>query len=126
MDEEVKWTNLSRPQIAALLEQEGCRVSIPGVEQLLRKHHFRKRKAYKSIAGGASEYRDDQFHNITRLITNYQIAGWPVLSMDVKKKELIGNFFRNGSLYTQERVHVHDHDFKSLAEGIAIPMPSMI
>lgn len=121
MDETVKWTNLSRPQIATLLEQEGCQVSIPVVKQLLQKHHFRPRKAYKNVAGGTSEYRDDQFHNIARLINNYQIAGWPVLSMDVKKKELIGNFFRNGTLYTQERVHVNDHDFKSLADGLAIP-----
>lgn len=34
---------------------------------------------------------------------------------------MIGNFFRDGQLYTQERVHVNDHDFRSLAEGIAIP-----
>jgi len=34
---------------------------------------------------------------------------------------MIGNFYRAGKLYTQERVHVNDHDFRSLAEGIAIP-----
>ncbi len=41
--------------------------------------------------------------------------------MDGKKKELIGEIFRGGTLYTQERVHVNDHDFRSLADGIAIP-----
>jgi hypothetical protein len=45
----------------------------------------------------------------------------PILSMDVKKKELIGNFYRVGHLYTQEQIHVNDHDFKTLADGIAIP-----
>ena len=38
-----------------------------------------------------------------------------------KKKELIGNFYRDGEIYTQERVHVNDHDFRSQADGIAIP-----
>ena len=37
------------------------------------------------------------------------------------RRELIGEFFREGTLYTQERVHVQDHDFRSLADGIAIP-----
>jgi hypothetical protein len=41
--------------------------------------------------------------------------------MDVKKKEMIGNFYREGQLYTQERVPVNDHDFRSQAEGMAIP-----
>ncbi len=47
MDETVKWTNLTRPEIAELLKQEGITVSVTGVDQLLARHHYRKRKAQK-------------------------------------------------------------------------------
>jgi hypothetical protein len=120
-DATVKWTNLSRPQLAALMAGAGIPISIPVVSQLLAVHDFRKRCAYRAVAGGHSAQRDAQFQKIHELIRSYQAAGAPVLSMDVKKKELIGQFFRAGELYTQERVHVYDHDFRSLAEGIAIP-----
>jgi hypothetical protein len=120
-DDEVKWTNLSRPQIVDLMAQEGVPISIPVVDQLLEKHHFRKRQAFKSLPGGHHKDRDAQFRNIQRLVQEYQRTGNPYLSMDGKKKELIGEFFRDGTLYTQERVHVQDHDFRSLADGIAIP-----
>ena len=121
MDEKIRWTNLSRPQITALLTENGYKVSVPVVNQLLKKHNFRKRKALKSLTGGDSKNRNEQFLNILRLRAEYQKAGFPVLSMDVKKKELIGNFYRDGHLYTQDQIKVNDHDFKSLADGIAIP-----
>lgn len=121
MDEKIKWTNLSRPQIAELLTRNGYKVSVPVVSQLLRKHNFRKRKALKTVKGGENRYRNEQFLNISELCSEYQKAGMPILSMDVKKKELIGNFYRDGHLYTQEQIHVNDHDFKTLADGIAIP-----
>jgi hypothetical protein len=120
-DEQVKWTNLSRPQIVDLMVLEGIQISIPVVDQLLEKHDFRKRQAFKSLPGGQHKDRDAQFQNIQRLVKEYQRTGNPYLSMDGKKKELIGEFFREGTLYTQERVHVQDHDFRSLADGIAIP-----
>jgi len=41
--------------------------------------------------------------------------------MDTKKKELIGNFYRDGQLLTTDKINVNDHDFASLADGIAIP-----
>jgi Rhodopirellula transposase DDE domain len=47
--------------------------------------------------------------------------GNPVVSVDTKKKELIGNLFRNGKIYTIKTVEVFDHDFPTLAEGVAIP-----
>ena len=86
MDEGVKWTNLKRHEIAALLEPEGINVSVTVVDQLLEKHHFRKRKAVKTLATGASEQRHEQFETIARLKTAYQSAGNPVMSMDTKKE----------------------------------------
>jgi hypothetical protein len=120
-DATVKWTNLSQVQLAELLAQAGKPVSIPVVSQLLELHDFRPRQAYKTVAGGQHPDRDAQFRKIQELIRSYHAAGHPVLSMDVKQKELIGQFFRHGELYTQERVHVYDHDFRSLADGLVIP-----
>lgn len=48
-------------------------------------------------------------------------AGQPVVSIDTKKKELLGNFYRDGKLYTQEAVEVFDHDFPSAASGVVFP-----
>ncbi|MFZ4537209.1 ISAzo13-like element transposase-related protein [Propionivibrio sp.] len=56
-----------------------------------------------------------QFENITALKARYLAANQPVLSMDTKKKELLGNFYRSGKLYTRETIEVLDHDFPSHA-----------
>jgi len=121
MDENIKWTNLSQEAIVAYLGEQGFKVSVPVVKNLLKEHNFRKRKPFKSVAGGESEFRDEQFKNMEKIRAKYQEKGNPIVSMDVKKKELIGNFSRGDELYTQERVHVNDHDFRSMADGVAIP-----
>ena len=65
--------------------------------------------------------RNAQFERIAELRALYDAKGNPVVSVDTKKKELIGNLFREGKIYTTETVEVFDHDFPSLAEGVAIP-----
>jgi hypothetical protein len=86
MDEGQKWTNLKRQDIAKLLESEGKAVSVTVVDQLLKKHNYRKRKAQKRLATGETDNRNEQFENIESLKTSYQDVGNPVLSMDTKKK----------------------------------------
>lgn len=86
MDETLKWTNLTRQEIAELLRAEGITVSVTVVDQLLEKHNYRKRKAQKRIATGAHSLRNHQFENIDRLKAAYQASGNPVLSMDTKKE----------------------------------------
>lgn len=86
MDETLKWTNLKRHEIASLLQQEGITVSVTVVDQLLKKHNFRKRKAVKALSTGSSEQRNEQFETIERLQYAYQSAGNPVISMDTKKE----------------------------------------
>lgn len=119
--EDIKWTNLTRQQIADLLLEKGISVSVTVVDQLLLKHNFRKRKAVKTTACGSTENRNEQFENIDCLKQEYFSNGQPVISMDSKKKELIGNLYREGSIYTTEPIEVLDHDFPSLATGVAIP-----
>jgi hypothetical protein len=122
LDETIKWTNLSRGDIAEKLKEHGFTISVTVVDQLLEKHHFRPRQAFKSEALKKNiPQRDEQFKKIEQLKDKYHTQGNPVISMDVKKKELIGNFYRAGKLYTTEPVRVNDHDFESVAQGKVVP-----
>jgi Rhodopirellula transposase DDE domain len=122
MRPEVKWTNLSRRQIAKRITEMGTPVSRHVVSLLLRKHRFRRRKALKKkTMGPRNPHRNAQFENIARLKKEYLEAGLPVLSMDTKKKELLGDFYRDGKIDTQETITTNDHDFSSAGSGTVIP-----
>jgi len=86
MDETIKWTNLSRAEIATGLQEEGFSVSVTIVDQLLKRHNFRRRQAFKAESGKQVPQRDEQFQNIASLKQQYHEQGNPVMSMDVKKK----------------------------------------
>lgn len=86
MDETVRWTNLTREEIAIGLEEEGFSVSVTIVDQLLARHNFRRRQAFKAESGQQVPQRDEQFQNIASLKQQYHEQGNPVMSMDVKKK----------------------------------------
>jgi hypothetical protein len=122
MRAEVKWTNLSRRQIADRLTAMGTPAGRNVVSLLLRKHGYRRRKALKKKTMGPSNpNRDAQFEKIARLKKRYLKAGLPVLSMDTKKKELLGNFYRDGKIDTQGTLETNDHDFGSAGSGTVIP-----
>ena len=86
MDETVKWTNMTRQAIADAMGAAGVSISVTVVDQLLKKHHFRRRKAVKTRATGTNDQRDAQFENIATIRAKTIADGNPVLSMDVKKK----------------------------------------
>jgi Rhodopirellula transposase DDE domain len=67
------------------------------------------------------QHRNAQFETIARLKADYQASGNPVMSMDSKKKEYLGNFYRAGQAYTQHTLLAFDHDFNSFAAGVVIP-----
>jgi len=121
MDETRKWTNLTCAKIGSLLAEKDFKVSRNIVRKLLKKNDYVKRKALKKKAAGGHVNRNAQFENITKLRALYTAAGNPVISVDAKKKELIGDLFRDGKVYTTKTVEVYDHDFPSLAEGVAVP-----
>lgn len=120
MKSDVIWTSLTQQEIADSLGQRGTPVSTEVVRQLLGDFDFSKRKAQKSVAMGAYPYRNEQFEYISELKEEYLQAGEPVLSMDTKKKEMLGNFFRSGQLYTNGILKTWDHDFASHSEGLVI------
>jgi hypothetical protein len=121
MRPDVTWTNLTLDQIAERLAEAGTPVSVTVVKQLLRKHRYLKRKARKSLSMGQHADRNRQFEKIARLKREYLESDNPILSIDTKKKELVGNFYREGRLYTQETIETFDHDFPSAASGVIIP-----
>ena len=82
-------------------EQSGICVSVQVIKKLLKKHGFKRGKAQKKetlkqVAGG-----DEQFGRIAELKARYQQAGNPIISMDTKKKELLGNFIVTASCIRQ-------------------------
>ena len=121
MRDDVRWTNLALAEIAQRLKDAGTPVSVTVVKQLLRKHRYVQRKARKSQTMGQHADRNQQFENIARLKQQYLESDNPILSIDTKKKELVGNFYREGHLYTQEVLATFDHDFPSAASGVVIP-----
>lgn len=115
------WTNLSRPKIAEALASHGFRVSVTVVDQLLERHRFGRRQLRKSLAMGSHVNRDRQFQIITRHRDEYMRSHDPIVSMDTKRKEFLGLFFRSGHLYTQKALRAWDHDFPSAAYGVIYP-----
>jgi hypothetical protein len=121
MQENVVWTYLTPPEIAEKLEARGTPVCADTVRALLGELGFVKRKAQKRLSMGATPFRNEQFENIARLKAEYLGSNNPIVSMDTKKKEHLGNLYRDGRLYTTGVIETLDHDFPSAASGVVIP-----
>lgn len=122
MRQEIRWTDLTRREISQRLAERGTPAGKRVIKQLMKRHGYVKRQAQKSQTMGTRHpQRNAQFENIAKLKKEYLDAGDPVLSIDTKKKELLGNFYRDGKLYTQQVLAVFDHDFASAASGVMIP-----
>jgi hypothetical protein len=116
------WTNRSARALCDELNEAGFSVSANTVDRLLQEElDLGRRQMAKTLAMGENKDRDAQFRNIAKLKKQYFSRGWPVLSIDTKKKELLGNFFRQGTVRTDGEVRVFDHDFPSASDGKVIP-----
>jgi hypothetical protein len=112
MDERIRWTNRSPAEIAAEVAPQGFSICADTVRRILTEElGLRHRQAVKDEAAREFPQRDEQFQYIAALRKRYQRRGWPVISVDTKKKELLGEFFRPGRAYTDGVFHVQDHDF---------------
>ena len=85
----------------------------------LKHNGFSLRVNRKCLATTQHPDRDPQFQRIAALRAEY--AGCPVMSVDTKKKELVGLFHNTGTTWRQDATEVLDHDFRSLADGLAVP-----
>lgn len=116
----LKWTHKSLRKIQKALTAEYS-VSLPTISRLLQSRDYSLRVNHKRVAGKQSPYRDKQFRYIVRWRQAYLRRQWPVISVDAKRSELIGNFKQTGTEWRQQRREVNIYDFLSLAQGKAIP-----
>jgi hypothetical protein len=117
----LKWTHRSLRTLSEALRRRGIKLAENTIARLLRKRHFSLRTNRKRLAGTHNRDRDRQFRYLTRMRRRYLARGWPVISVDTKKKEWIGNFKNPGRSWRRRPCDVLDHDFPSWAIGRAIP-----
>jgi hypothetical protein len=118
---EKRWTYLNMREIADKLLKQGFQVGKRIIKNLLKEHKMGKRKMAKVQTMKTVTGRNEQFENIAQLQKQYLAKGYAVLSMDVKKKEYLGNFFRAGSTYGQAAQTSYDHDYSSFATARLVP-----
>jgi hypothetical protein len=118
-----KWIRSSVRSLAARLGAKGYTISYRTVAKLLKRLGYSQRTAVRVRRGGCKvrESRDRQFIYIASQRRSFLEKGLPVVSVDGKKKELIGNFRRPGKTWSKEPVEVNEYTFASLASGVAAP-----
>jgi len=121
MHDDVIWTDMTPKEIRTALAEKDLDVCENVVRDLLSDQGYRRRKALKYLDMGMHENRNEQFINIARIKAEYLASSDPILSIDTKKRELIGSFYRAGRVYTRQPFLAWDHDFPDYAEGTVIP-----
>jgi hypothetical protein len=119
----LRWSSKSTRELADALVAQGHQVSHVSVGRLLRDNGYSLQAAAKTREGRQHPDRDEQFRYLAATVNEYLAAGDPVISVDTKKKELVGNY-KNGGREWQpkgEPVEVDVHDFPDPAVGKAIP-----
>lgn len=120
-DPNVFWIHYKPREISALFEQaSGFKISNSQIKKKLFEMGFKYRKMSKNLATGVYQHRDKQFQIICDLILVMSCQS-PILSIDCKKKERLGNLYREGKTYSQQPLEVFDHDYERLATGKVIP-----
>ena len=108
----LRWTTKSTEKLAGELTSAGHAVSPDTVGRLLREDGYSLQGNAKTVEGKQHPDRDGQFRFINDLVKEFQAAGQPVISVDTKKKELVGNYKNGGQEWrprgVPERVEVHD------------------
>lgn len=116
-----KWLNCRLRDLQTCLRQKAHTASLPTLGRLLRKHGFRLRANVKTREGSCSVERDVQFVYLQQQRQQFMEQGQPVLSVDTKKKELLGDFKNAGRIWCREAEAVNVHDFPSDGIGRAVP-----
>lgn len=116
-----KWLNCRLSDIHERLNEQGRALSLPVISRLLKKHDYRLRVNVKQLASKQHPDRDRQFEHISDQRAKHQAAGQPIINVDTKKKELVGNFKNPGQIWCQTPEQVNMHDFRSDAVGRAVP-----
>lgn len=119
----LKWSNKSTYAIAETLKKEGHSISEDTVGRMLKEEKYSLQASKKMYEGKSHPERDEQFHYINDRAKEFIKKKQPVISVDAKKKELVGNFKNSGRVWTKkgQAEHVNAYDFPSFAKGKAVP-----
>jgi len=115
-----KWVRGSLAYLAHALQKRGYEIEQTTVRRLLKKLDYGLFGNRKSLSPRHPD-QDKQFRFIRRVRKVFMAAGQPVISVDTKKKELLGSFFNHGQQWCLNATAVNTHDFPSYADGKAIP-----
>jgi hypothetical protein len=118
---ETRWVRASLHRLSEQLAERGHHASTTTVRRLLVKMGFAMRGNRRRQVHSKDPERDEQFRYIASQREKFKAAGLPVISVDTKKKELIGNFRNAGKAWCREAEEVDEHDFPSGAECRAVP-----
>jgi hypothetical protein len=115
------WTGKRLRDISRELAQLGLRVCPNTVRRLLEEVDYALHANRKSLGANTSPHRDQQFGWLNHHRQEFRQSGDPMISVDTKKKELVGQFKNHGRVWSRQPILVQDHDFRSQAQGLAIP-----
>jgi len=115
----LRWTNKSTARIAEELTRQGHSASDETVRRRLRALGYSLQANVKNLEEGSGVGRDEQFRYLNRQVKQYLVRGEPVLSVDTKKKERVGNFKNSGQTWRPqgEPLEVNTYDYPHLGEG---------
>jgi hypothetical protein len=117
----LRWTRRTTTTITECLVAHGFAISPNTVARLLHELDYSLRVNRKAIATTHSPDRNQQFEYIADVRRRFQRRRWPIISVDSKKRELVGLFKNPGARWAREARPVYDHDFRSDARGIGLP-----
>lgn len=119
----VRWTSKSVSKLKQALSKQGHGIGETAIRGLLKGMGFSLKANKKTIEGTSHADRDAQFGHINRTGKAFEAAGKPVISVDCKKKELLGQFKNNGREWQAhgQETTVNVYDYLSLADGKAVP-----
>jgi hypothetical protein len=118
---EQKWQRSSLRHLMDEMERIGHWISHTTIARLLKEMGYSLKANVKRLSGSSHPDRDRQFQYIAVQKAIFQQAGLPIISVDTKKKELIGNFKNPGQEWCRDARAVNDHDFEQDALGKAVP-----
>jgi len=118
---EKKWVRCSTKKISNRLKEIGYQVSSTTVSRLLKDLGYSMRANKKRQIRDDNPARDQQFEYIALQRKTFSDAGLPIISVDAKKKELIGNFSNKGKTWCKNAEEVNQNDYPSEAECQAVP-----
>ena len=120
-DENVVWISLSVTQIMSELSAIGYVISRYFVHQILDSLGLRERSFYKDLPMKDVKDRNEQFEQIASICEEATSVGLPIVSIDTKKKEMLGNFKREGKALSNGPLKSLDHDFSTFSDGQIVP-----